>query len=54
MAIKIADPATGAFVIRPVAFEDSIRRACRLEHNGLKSRVYVTKNRTRIRVSTVR
>lgn len=54
MGIKIADPATGTFIIRPVEFEESIRRACRRVHGGIKCRVYETKNRTRIRVSTIR
>lgn len=53
MSIKIADASTGAFLVRPASFEDAIKRACRLEHHGLKGRVYVGKNGTRIRVTTI-
>lgn len=53
MSIKIANPSDGTFVIRPSEFEDKIRRACRLEHHGIKARSYMTGNGTRIRVTTV-
>ena len=54
MGIKIANPADGTYIVRPLEFEDKIRRACRLEHNGIKARAYVSDNGTRIRVTTIR
>ena len=54
MGIKIANPADGTFIIRPAEFEDKIRRACRLEHHGIRARSYVSDNGTRIRVTTIR
>lgn len=53
MGIKIVNPHDGTFIIRPVEFEDSIKRSCRLEHSGIRARVYVTKNSTRLRVTTL-
>lgn len=54
MGIKIANPVDGTFLIRPVSFEEKIRRACRLENHGLRARSYITPDGTRIRVTTVR
>ena len=54
MAIEITDPIAGTKIIRPAEFEDKIRRACRRIHGGIGFRGYVTKDRTRILVRTVR